>query len=107
MKTYNRIVYRDSDEALVIETDESEAMTIVSLLGKLDEHLRIPLLALRDLCRQKIDDTLTYVVAYKGTNILNIEHEGGVIQIDITTLPNDELSIVSAGITACTEIINI
>jgi hypothetical protein len=106
MVDYKQIVYREEDKALVIVPQNDSIGTKVVFIEQLEVDLINPLLALKTLSESKVDSTLKYVVAYKGTNELNIEHKNGVLILDITKLPNDEILIITNAITACLQILN-
>lgn len=108
MEDFKQIVFRNEDEALVIVPQSENVNTTVNFLNEIDSVKAGKLNSLKNLCIEKIpvDSVLKYVVAEKGTNILNIEHSEGVISIDITTLDNIELNIVIIAINCCNDILN-
>lgn len=108
MEDFKQIVYRNEDEALVIVPKSENLEIKVNFLNKIDSVSANKLNALKNLCIEKIpnDSVLKYVVSERGTNILNIEHSEGVIQIDITTLSENEISIISDSINACIDLLN-
>jgi hypothetical protein len=108
MEDFKQIVFRNEDEVLVIVPQSEDAITKVNFLNEIDSVKAGKLNALKNLCIEKIpvDSVLKYVVAEKGTNILNIEHSEGVISLDITTLESSEQLIVSNSIQVCIQLIN-
>jgi hypothetical protein len=108
MENFKQIVYRNEDEALVIIPQSDDLEINVNFLGEIDADKANKLNTLKSLCIEKIpqDSVLKYVVAEKGTNILNIEHSIGVVSLDITTLAQDKQLIVSDAIKACIRILN-
>jgi hypothetical protein len=108
MENFKQIVYRNEDEVLVIVPQSENVNTTVNFLNEIDSVKAGKLNALKNLCIEKIpvDSVLKYVVAEKGTNILNIEHSEGVIQINIMTLNSQEQTIVSDSINVCIELLN-
>ena len=108
MENFKQIVYRNEDEVLVIVPQSENVNTTVNFLNEIDSVKAGKLNALKNLCIEKIpvDSVLKYVVAEKGTNILNIEHSEGVISLDITTFESSEQLIVSDSIQVCIQLIN-
>jgi hypothetical protein len=108
MENFKQIVYRNEDEVLVIVPQSENVNTKVNFLNEIDSVKASKLNSLKNLCIEKIpqDSVLKYVVAEKGTNILNIEHSEGVISLDITTLESSEQLIVSDSIQVCIQLIN-
>jgi hypothetical protein len=108
MNDFKKIVYRNEDEALVIIPQSDDLEINVNFLGEIDADKANKLNTLKSLCIEKIpqDSVLKYVVAEKGTNILNIEHSEGVISLDITTFESSEQLIVSDSIQVCIQLIN-
>jgi hypothetical protein len=108
MENFKQIVYRNEDEVLVIVPQSENVNTKVNFLNEIDSVEAGKLNALKNLCIEKIpiDSVLKYVVAEKGTNIINIEHSEGVISLDITTLESSEQLIVSDAIQVCIQLIN-
>ena len=108
MNDFKKIVYRNEDEAIVIIPQSDDLEINVNFLGEIDADKANKLNTLKSLCIEKIpqDSVLKYVVAEKGTNILNIEHSEGVISLDITILESSEQLIVSNSIQVCIQLIN-
>ena len=108
MENFKQIVYRNEDEVLVIVPQSENVNTKVNFLNEIDSVKASKLNSLKNLCIEKIpqDSVLKYVVAEKGTNILNIEHSEGVISLDITTLESSEQLIVGDSIQVCIQLIN-
>lgn len=106
MEQYKQIVYRNEDQVLVIVPENENIDTKVVFLEAIETDLKIKLDALKNLCLSKIDGDLKYVVAFKGTNILNIENNKGTLQLDITEVPTDELLVITNAISTCLQILN-
>ncbi len=106
MKDFKQIVYRNADEALVIVPLLEDSETKVFFLNQLEITKQNKLIALKELCESKIEESLKYVVAEKGTNIINIEYENGVLQLNILDILDAEKLIVQNAITVCVELLN-
>ena len=106
MIDFKQIVYRNEDEALVIIPMLQDSLTKVFFLNQLENDEKNKLEALKELCESKIEEPLKYVVAEKGTNIINVEYENGVLQLNILDLSNNEKLIVQNAIDVCTKLIN-
>jgi hypothetical protein len=108
MENFKQIVYRNEDDVLVIVPTSENVNTKVNFLNELDSTNLEKLNALKNLCIEKIpaETFLKYVVSERGTNILNVEHSEGVIQINIMTLNSQEQTIVSDSINVCIELLN-
>lgn len=106
MIDFKQIVYRNEDEALVIIPMLQDSETKVFFLKKLETTEQNKLIALKELCESKIEEPLKYVVAEKGTNIINVEFEGGVLQLNVLELNDSEKLIVQDSIQTCIELIN-
>lgn len=107
MEDFKQIVYRSEDNALVVVPQNEEIETKVLFLDNLNTINKTSLLNLKSLCEQYVetDQQLKYVVAYKGTNLINIE-SNKVYQLDITTLNETNSTIVQNAITTCLELLN-
>jgi hypothetical protein len=106
MEDFKQIVFRNEDEALVIIPMLQESETKVFFLNQLETIEKSKLVALKELCESKIEEPLKYVVAEKGTNIINVEHKNGVLQLNILDLSDSEKLIVQNAIDVCTKLIN-
>jgi hypothetical protein len=106
MEYFKQIVFRNEDEALVIIPMLQDSLTKVFFLNQLETAEQNKLIALKELCESKIEEPLKYVVAERGTNILNVEYYGGVLQLNILDLTDPEKLIVQDSIQVCIELIN-
>jgi hypothetical protein len=106
MEDFKQIVFRNEDEALVIIPMLQESETKVFFLNQLETIEKSKLVALKELCESKIEEPLKYVVAEKGTNIINVEYENGVLQLNILDLSDSEKLVVQNAIDVCTQLIN-
>lgn len=105
MVNFEKIVYREEDNCLVIVSLDNEIVKVL-FLDKIKEEYNNSLLNLKNLCQSKIEDLIKYVVAYKGTNIINIEFNGGVYEMKIEELTNEEKTIVNDSINICINLLN-
>lgn len=106
MEDFKQIVFRNEDGALVIIPMLQDSLTKVFFLNQLENDEKNKLEALKELCESKIEEPLKYVVAERGTNILNVEYYGGVLQLNILDLTDPEKLIVQDSIQVCIELIN-
>lgn len=106
MDNFKQIVFRNEDGALVIIPMLQDSLTKVFFLNQLETAEQNKLIALKELCESKIEEPLKYVVAERGTNILNVEYYGGVLQLNILDLTDPEKLIVQDSIQVCIELIN-
>jgi len=106
MNDFKQIVFRNEDGALVIIPMLQDSLTKVFFLNQLENDEKSKLEALKELCESKIEEPLKYVVAEKGTNIINVEYENGVLQLNILDLTDPEKLIVQDSIQVCIELIN-
>lgn len=106
MNDFKQIVFRNEDGALVIIPMLQDSLTKVFFLNQLETAEQNKLIELKELCESKIEEPLKYVVAERGTNILNVEYHEGVLQLNILDLTDPEKLIVQDSIQVCTELIN-
>lgn len=106
MIDFKQIVYRNEDEALVIVPLPQDSETKVFFLNQLETAEKNELIALKELCESKIEEPLKYVVAEKGTNIINVEFENGVLQLNILELNDSEKLVVQNSIQVCIGLLN-
>lgn len=106
MIDFKQIVYRNEDEALVIVPLPQDSETKVFFLNQLETTEQNKLIALKELCESKIEEPLKYVVAEKGTNIINVEFENGVLQLNILDLLDAEKLVVQNAIQVCIKLLN-
>jgi hypothetical protein len=106
MKTINKIVYRQSDQALMIIPQDDSIQVVTRFVNELTAEQQVSFNELMIFCLTQ-KDPLVYVIYTTDVNRLDIQGEDNqVVCLNVSEMNPIDKAIVDAALVICTELIN-
>lgn len=106
MENFKQIVYRHSDQALMIIPQNEELQVVPRFVNELSTEQQTSFSELEEFCLTQ-QDPLVYVIYTIGVNRLDIQGEDNqVVCLNVSEMSPKDKAIVDRVGVICTEIIN-